>query len=131
MENLAKKGTITINIKGQQGDKPYAISKTIQLNSNKNDSLPRIWARETIFHLNSKMIQPEFRNEQTSIIDTIRNLGLKYRLMTKYTSFIAIDNASNVDTDGRHHQNVAVPLPEGVTSMALSKGRRKPAKVET
>ncbi|MBR7167397.1 MAG: TonB family protein, partial [Bacteroidales bacterium] len=59
----------------------------------------------------------------SSISKEITRLGLKYGLMTKYTSFIAIDEEI-VEKDGKPVTvKQPLPLPEGVSNDAVGGGR--------
>jgi len=46
-------------------------------------------------------------------------LGLKYNLLTQYTSFIAIDSIVRADSDSLVTVHQPLPLPEGVSDNAL------------
>ena len=54
-------------------------------------------------------------NPKTEIKDTITNLGIEYRLLTQFTSFVAVEE--RVVTDGGQPRKIEVPveLPEGVS----------------
>jgi hypothetical protein len=55
--------------------------------------------------------------------ETITNLGLEYRLMTQFTSFVAVEEM--IVTDGGQPRRIDVPVevPEGVNREAVSDGR--------
>ena len=71
----------------------------------KHDVLATLWARTRIDTL---AYEPDAREE-------ITKLGLDYRLMTPYTSFVAVEET--VVTDGGKPRRVDVPveMPEGVS----------------
>ena len=80
-----------------------------------NAALRYLWARERIKYLDYMVDGPEDSPEAKAILA----LGLKYNLMTNYTSFIAIDEQV-VNKDGK--QTTArqpIPLPEGVSDYAV------------
>lgn len=52
--------------------------------------------------------------------DQITALGLKYSLLTPYTSFVAIDHVVRNKNPGNTPQvNQPSPMPEGVSDMAI------------
>ena len=62
-------------------------------------------------------------NPKTEIKDTITNLGIEYRLLTQFTSFVAVEE--RIVTDGGQPRKIEVPveLPEGVSREGIF-GRR-------
>ena len=51
-------------------------------------------------------------------VKMVTNLGLKYNLMTQYTSFVAIDNRVRTNEKGETVK-VPLPMPEGVSDYAV------------
>jgi len=97
--NQAFKGEITL--KGKRANKPF--SRTIKLNLPKNnpqnDVLGVLWARTKISDLmdqNLKGIQRGTPDKE--IKQKITELGLKFNLMTQFTSFVAVQE--KVVTEG-------------------------------
>ena len=120
------KGTLTLS--GKTGRKTYKQSFDIAAAkpSANNLALRYLWARERIKYLdymensNSRWWNS---NADSSISKEITRLGLKYGLMTKYTSFIAIDEEV-VEKDGKPVTvKQPLPLPEGVSNDAVGGGR--------
>ncbi|RPJ08176.1 MAG: VWA domain-containing protein, partial [Deltaproteobacteria bacterium] len=106
-----------IEVSGKSGNGKYAqafqVSETKPLPA--NSALPYLWARSRVARLsdfNSRRDNPETQEEVTS-------LGLKYSLLTPYTSFIAvlevIRNREGQGTD----VDQPLPLPEHVTDLAV------------
>ena len=119
------KGTLTLS--GKTGRKTYKQSFDIAATkpSANNLALRYLWARERIKYLDY-MENPNsgWRNStaDSSISKEITRLGLKYGLMTKYTSFIAIDEVV-VEKDGKPVTvKQPLPLPEGVSNHAVARG---------
>ncbi len=86
--------------------------------SEKNAALPYLWARDRIAELKDfNQIGPD-----ESLKKEITSLGLKYNLMTEYTSFVAVD--TEVRADGKKVETVRqpLPLPEGVSDLAVGDG---------
>ena len=119
------KGTLTLS--GKTGRKTYKQSFDIAATkpSANNLALRYLWARERIKYLDYM----ENSNSgwwssaaDSSISKEITRLGLKYGLMTKYTSFIAIDEVV-VEKDGKQVTvKQPLPLPEGVSNHAVARG---------
>lgn len=110
-------GTVTLS--GKVGRKPW--KKTFDLGKEKadtaNSALRYLWARERIKYLD--YLVGEYANEEDENAKKILDLGLKYNLMTNYTSFVAIDEQV-VNQDGKLTRvKQAVPLPEGVSDAAV------------
>ncbi|MCP4402090.1 MAG: VWA domain-containing protein [bacterium] len=85
-------------------------------------ALRYLWARHSIMLLGD---YNKLRQEQERI-DRITELGLKYSLLTDYTSFIAVDS----EVQNKKGQSATIrqplPLPQGVSDMAL--GAAAPAR---
>src|SRR4030042_2612972 len=80
-----------------------------------NLALKYLWAREKI-----RLLDDYTRvGENQDLVQKITNLGLKYNLLTNYTSFIAID--SEIRNDGKTITTVKppLPLPQGVSNYAV------------
>ena len=62
--------------------------------------------------------------DNQEVVKEVTALGLKYSLMTPYTSFVAVDQVKRADG-----QVVTVkqplPLPEGVSDLAIGESRSK------
>ena len=107
-------GTVTLT--GKVGRKPWR--QTFDLSKMKADSanaaLRYLWARERIKYLDYMVKHDEDINARK-----ILELGLKYNLMTNYTSFIAIDEVV-ANKDGQQTTvKQPLPLPEGVSDAAV------------
>jgi Uncharacterized protein containing a von Willebrand factor type A (vWA) domain len=82
----------------------------------KNAGLHYLWARERVAQLSDHSGYQ--RNEQHK--DAIITLGLKYNLLTAYTSFVAIDDVvRNTGGEGRNVKQ-PLPLPAKVSELAVS-----------
>ena len=117
------KGTLTLS--GKTGRKTYKQSFDISdiKPSANNLALSYLWARERIKYLdylqNPANGYGHYNNTEDTITKAITQLGLKYGLMTRYTSFIAIDEEV-VEKDGKLITvKQPLPLPEGVSNYAV------------
>ena len=81
-----------------------------------HEVLAPLWARARVDYLmNQDMLGMQNGKPRTDIKDAITELGLKYRLVTQYTSFVAVEEM--VVTEGGQPRTIAVPveMPEGVS----------------
>jgi len=108
-------GNITIS--GYTGGAAY--QKTFKVAnykpSKRNAALRSLWARERI-----KLLD-DYNGVDNDLETTkeITNLGLKYNLMTAYTSFVAIDHEVVGDGEATEKVKQPLPLPQGVSNAAV------------
>jgi len=106
-------GSGTIKLKGRSlgSDVVREIPVNFPASDPDHDVLATLWARTRIDDLTSQ----DYQNNKPEIEKTITNLGLEYRLMTRFTSFIAVEE--RIVTDGGQPRKIEVPveLPEGVS----------------
>ncbi|MCX6256605.1 MAG: TonB family protein [Bacteroidia bacterium] len=82
-----------------------------------NSAIKYLWARDRIKLLD---YYTGGNANASSIVREITDLGLKYNLMTNYTSFIAIDEQVIKDPSGKLVRvKQPVPLPQGVSNYAV------------
>lgn len=107
-----------ITIQGKTGRKTYVKSLDLTKASQvSGEALKYLWARKKIQWLSDygKVHQgPELKKE-------ITNLGLKYSLLTEYTSFIAIDPRVRNKKGKTKKVKQPLPLPKGVSNRAVGK----------
>ena len=109
-----------ILVRGQSGSGPYEqaldVSKTEPLPANR--ALRHLWARARIGALSDYGVSGAAAAHRDDIVA----LGLKYNLLTAFTSFIAVHeivrNPDGAGTDVKQ----PLPLPEGVTDLAVAGG---------
>ncbi|MFO7657369.1 MAG: VIT domain-containing protein [Bacteroidales bacterium] len=116
----------TIKITGLSAGSDF--SSLISVNSFKplpgNSSLKYLWAREKI-----RLLDDYTQVDKNSELESqITSLGLKYNLLTNYTSFIAVD--TEIRNDGRNIITVKqpLPLPQGVSNYAVGASPARYAK---
>ena len=110
------KGNLTIT--GSQGNGEYekTISLANQIPNERNAALRYLWAREKIRYLSDFQSVDNNEAEKKQII----KLGLKYNLLTSFTSFLAIEEVP-VLANGNNTKKVrqALPMPQGVSNYAI------------
>ncbi|HYV95507.1 MAG TPA: TonB family protein [Chitinophagales bacterium] len=115
------KATGTVTVKGKAGrttyEQSFDLSKITPLKT--NSAIRYLWAREKIKLLDYYSTDG-YSGKSDNYEKDITDLGLKYNLMTNYTSFIAVDEQIIADKDGKLVRvQQANPLPEGVSNYAV------------
>ncbi len=110
-------GRATIKLRGKMGGDNFVREIPLELpeTEQRHDVLATLWARTRIDDLmNQDLSGIQQGTPREDVRETITQLGLEYRLMTQFTSFVAVEEM--VVTDGGQPRRVEVPveLPEGV-----------------
>lgn len=111
-------GTGVIRLKGKMSGRDFVRDIPVAFPEAKtqHDVLAPLWARSRI----DDLMGQDFNGMQQGTMrpdlkETIVNLGLEYRLMTQFTSFVAVEEM--IVTDGGTPRRIDVPVevPEGVS----------------
>jgi Ca-activated chloride channel family protein len=107
-----------IRLKGKMSGRDFVREIPVDLPDSQaeHDVLATLWARTRIDELMSKDYQGlQQNNAHADVKETITQLGLEYRLMTQFTSFVAVEEM--VVTDGGQPRRIDVPveMPEGMS----------------
>ncbi len=95
-----------IQISGNVGSTQKRISIPVQPDqAAEHEAIACVWARKKIEVLSSRSTY----EHNTELPEQIKQVALKYGLMSAYTSFIAVDSSRT--TTGDHGISVAVPVP--------------------
>lgn len=89
---FSKPGVGPLTLRGKIGGQEYSrvIQATLPESETANDALASLWARARVTDLMSKLLNAE-GDAQKQIENEITQLGLEFRLMTQYTSFVAVE----------------------------------------
>jgi Ca-activated chloride channel family protein len=118
-------GSVVVRGKTAKGDFQQKIKVDASQASSDNAPLRRLWARQRLMRLAD--LGSLERSQNAARIQKITALGLNYSLMSPYTSFVAVDQVKRAD--GRVVTvKQPLPLPEGVSDLAVGGGRRMMAK---
>src|SRR5713101_5144618 len=119
----AGKGTIRLKGKMSGVDFVREIPVDFSKSESQNDVLSTLWARTRVDDLMSQ----DFKGVQQGVMkddvkQAVVQLGLDFRLMTQFTSFVAVEEM--IVTDGGQPRRIDVPVevPEGV-NRATNYGR--------
>ncbi len=122
-------GHHTITIHGLVNNKPVnipiKIDTTESILQNGTEAIPLIWARTKIEDY-MRMYRAPYQYKknvfsQANLQKKITRLGLKYSLMTKWTSFVAVSK-NVVNKNPKSSQNTELPLPMVKGTMPLAYG---------
>lgn len=115
--------TGTIKLKGKMGGREaniQAVARTLNVtfpdSEPRHDVLATLWARTKI----DDLMQQDFAGIQQGgakpeVKEAITQLGLDYRLMTQFTSFVAVEEMTVTDGGTPRRIDVPVEMPEGVS----------------
>lgn len=107
-----------ITVRGLLRGKPWSRQIRVSLPPVDADgsAMPTLWAREKIEDLqNQDWVGAQTGNPKGEIKDAIVALALEYRLMSQYTSFVAVEQRI-VNVGGKQRTvDVPVEMPEGVS----------------
>ncbi len=105
-----------IRLKGKMSGRDFAREIPVDFSSSQqHDVLATLWARTRIDDLMSQDFKgAQQGNMQDGVKQAITQLGLDYRLMTQFTSFVAVEEM--IVTDGGQPRRIDVPVevPEGL-----------------
>ena len=105
-------GTIKVSGKTAKGNYVKNITVTSSLEDKNNTALVYIWAREKIARL------ADYGHIGVDVKEEVTELGLKYHLMTDFTSFVAVDKIIR-KTGEVVTVKQPLPLPQGVSDYAV------------
>jgi Ca-activated chloride channel family protein len=112
----AVKGAITL--RGKMGGKPFSRQVSVDLSGpqKEHEVLATLWARRKVDDLMGQdWVGMQRGNPAADVKQQVTQLGLEYRLMTQFTSFVAVEE--RVTTEGGAPKRIEVPveMPEGVS----------------
>jgi Ca-activated chloride channel family protein len=83
-----------------------------------HEALPQLWARTRIARLSDF----GFQRDDAEAVREVTTLGLTYSLLTPHTSFIAVLEQTRNLTSQATDVHQPLPLPEGVSDLAVAYG---------
>jgi len=115
-------GRRAIRLKGKMSGRDFVREIPVDFSSSQSqhEVLATLWARTRVDDLMSRDFKgAQQGNMQDDVKQAIINLGLDYRLMTQFTSFVAVEEM--IVTDGGKPRRIDVPVevPEGVNRQAV------------
>lgn len=111
----------TIRLKGKASGRDFAREIPVDFSrAESRDVLATLWARTRVDDLMSQDFNGAQRGTmKDDVKQSIIQLGLDYRLMTQFTSFVAVEEM--IVTDGGQPRRIDVPIevPQGVNRAAI------------
>lgn len=107
-------GEGVLHIRGQvRGvEREFTVPVRLPAVAPENGALESLWAREKI----SALTEDGYRGETPALVSEITQTALEHHLMSKYTSFVAVDSQPRVAPGGPSaHEAVPSALPQGVS----------------
>jgi Ca-activated chloride channel family protein len=108
----------TIHLRGKRNGEDFVRDIPVRLSANGQKAivLPTLWARQKVDDLMSQdWVGAQQGSPRPDMKDAVTELGLDYRMMTQYTSFVAVEEQV-VTKDGQPRTvQVPVEMPEGVS----------------
>ncbi|MHC4716027.1 MAG: VIT domain-containing protein, partial [Planctomycetota bacterium] len=110
-----KPGKATIRVSGRIGATATSAEIEVDLPApdESHSPLPSVWARRRIKELELRKLAADTGGAER-VAGQIAELALEYSLMSAYTSFVAIDEGSQVNGKAVRVP-VSIPMPEGVS----------------
>jgi Ca-activated chloride channel family protein len=110
------RGQVVIEGKTASVDLRKVLSISPKSASADNSALRLLWARHRIMRLSDlNLLRKDDRR-----VDEVTELGLKYSVMTQYTSFVAVDKIRRADGEIVTVKQ-PLPLPDGVSDLAVGR----------
>ena len=112
----AEGGKTRIKLTGVAEGKPlsYSLDVTLPREQPKHGVLSKMWARKKIADISAQM----YYANTPEVVEEITQVALAYRLMSQYTSFVAVDESevqlASQEAKPPRQVLVPVPLPAGV-----------------
>lgn len=108
----------TIHLTGKQGLRSFTrnISVNLPAAEAQHESLAALWARKRIEDLSAQdWTGMQSRNPKANLREEITRLGLEYRIMTPFTSFVAVEEKTVQEGGVVRRVEVPVEMPDGVS----------------
>lgn len=108
-----------VRIRGTTGTGTYyeSFDVSTQALSDTNRALPYLWARKRL----ARLIDHSSRPNEESTKAQVTDLGLKYCLLTRYTSFVAVHEVVRNTSMSARDVIQPLPLPKGVSNCAIGR----------
>ena len=105
-------GRTNITVKGKTEGCEKTISIPVDLSDPKSShkGIASVWARKKIESLATRLVY----DSNTELPEMITSVALEFNLMSKYTSFVAVDSSRKTAGDHGISVVVPVPVPDGV-----------------
>jgi Ca-activated chloride channel family protein len=110
-----------IRLVGVGGQGEHAWTFRLKDAQSADSSLPQLWARKRL----ERLYAVPADNER-ELRERIVELGLQYSLLTRHTSFVAVDETVRDATGDAEEVKQPLPLPKGVGNLAVGRPMPEP-----
>ena len=113
-------GKASFIITGRKGGGKFKQEIRVRFPEDEPDNgvLATLWARAKIKYFMDKMV----RGEDEELVERVTALAIKYRIMSKYTSFVAVEEKARRQGGKLETIHVPVEIPEGVSHEGIFGG---------
>jgi Ca-activated chloride channel family protein len=131
---FTRSGVGVLRLKGKMSGRDFVREIPVEFPEAQaqHDVLATLWARTRVDDLMGQDYNGlQQGNMRDDLKQTITQLGLEYRLMTQFTSFVAVEEM--IVTDGGKPRRIDVPVevPEGVSRAGVFGAELNPAQVQS
>jgi Ca-activated chloride channel family protein len=126
----ARAGQGVVRLSGNMSGGPFSRDLPVSLpdRESNNNVLAKLWARTRIDDLMSQDFSGAQRGDmQAGLREDITQLGLKFGLMTQYTSFVAVEEMTITEGGKPRRIEVPVEMPDGVSYRGVFGDPRGPS----
>ncbi len=122
----AQHGKATLTLRARLGGKPYQqkVDITFPRKHEEGEAIGTLWARARIEELSNRQIA----EPKPEIVDEITRVALEHRLVSAYTSFVAVEERIVTGSDEPVLVEVPVEMPDGVSYEGVFGGEARMAK---
>lgn len=117
--NAAPNARLTLSGVDGQGQRQWAFD--LQAAPDSDAGIAQLWARKRLERL---YVIPE--GDEHTQRENILSLGLKHSLLTRHTSFVAVDETVRNTSGGAQPVKQPLPLPAGVSNLAVGRPMPEP-----
>ncbi len=109
--NFESQITVSGNVEGE--DVQWPLTVRLPKEEAQHDVLAKVWARQKV----EDLMQQSYYHGSPAVEEMVTAIALDYRLMSQYTSFVAVDESKKVESTQPprmpRRMLVPVPLPQG------------------
>jgi Ca-activated chloride channel family protein len=118
--SATEEASIRLSGVGGQGEQSWTFQ--LEEAQSADRTLPQLWARKRL----ERLYAVPADNEE-ALRERIVELGLQYSLLTRHTSFVAVDETLRNATGDAADVKQPLPLPKGVSNLAVGRPMPEPA----
>ena len=117
--NATDDASIRLSGVGGQGEQSWTFR--LKEAQSADSTLPQLWARKRLERLYAVPA-----DNKEALRERIVELGLQYSLLTRHTSFVAVDETVRNTTGDARDVKQPLPLPKGVSNLAVGRPMPEP-----